>query len=180
MVLSVYAKQRILFYSFQGKRPPAIQKLISAEGINVSRVSIWKFLKFYHKTNCLSRKDGSGRPTKLTPAVKVVVEQQMVKDDETTAFQLHKLLVEKGVNISIATILRCRDSLGWTFRGSSYCQLIRTANKQKRLEWAREYLNEAETGFDNVIWSDESSVQLETHKRFCYRKKGCAPKTKPR
>ena len=180
MVLLVYAKQRILFYSIQGKRPPAIQKLISAEGINVSRVSIWKFLKLYSKTNCLSRKDGSGRPTKLMPAVQLIVEQQMVKDDETTAFQLQKLLVEKGVNISITTILRCRDSLGWTFRGSSYCQLIRVANKQKRADWAREYLNEAETGFDNVIWSDESSIQLETHKRFCYRKRGCAPKTKPR
>lgn len=114
------------------------------------------------------------------PAVKLIVEQQMVKDDETTASQLHKLLVEKGVNISIATILRCRDSLGWTFRGSAYCQLIRAANKQKRLDQAKKYLNEAETGFDDVIWSDESSVQLEAHKCFCYHKKGCAPKNKPR
>ena len=60
MVLLVYAKQWILFYSIQGKRAPAIQKLISAEGINVSRVSIWKFLKLYSKTNWLSQKDGSG------------------------------------------------------------------------------------------------------------------------
>lgn len=95
----------------------------------------------------------------------------MVKDDETTATQLHKLLVEKGVNISITTILHCQDSLSFTFRGSSYCQLIRVANKQKRFRWAREYINGAETGFDNVIWSDESSIQLETHKCFCYRKR---------
>ena len=66
-----------------------------------------------------------------------IVEQQMTVDDETTASQLHKLLVEKGVTISITTILRCRDQLGWTFRGSAYCQMIRAANKVKRLEWMR-------------------------------------------
>jgi len=31
-----------------------------------------------------------------------------------------------------------------------------------------------------VIWSDECSVQLETHRRFCCCKKGEAPKSKPR
>ena len=50
-------------------------------------------------------------------------------DDETTASQLHKLLVSKGYIMSFRTILHCRKELGWTFRGSSYCQLIRTVNK---------------------------------------------------
>ena len=53
------------------------------------------------------------------------------------------------------------DSLGWTFRGSAYCQLIRDANKRKRLEWARQY---ASDDFEDVIWADEASVQLETPK----------------
>ena len=58
--------------------------------------------------------------------------------------------------------------------------LIHQENKEKRLRWAREYLNESEDGFDNVIWTDESSIQCETHKHFCYRKKNCPPKRKPR
>ena len=40
-------------------------------------------------------------------------------------------------------------------RGLAYCQLIRTVNKQKHLEWTRE--NQTDT-FNNVIWSDETSV----------------------
>ena len=35
-------------------------------------------------------------------------------------------------------------------------------------------------GFSDVIWTDECTVQLETHRRFCCRKKGEAPKNKPR
>ena len=123
---------------------------------------------------------GSGRPSKLTLQVKVIVEQQMLLDDETTAYQLHQMLKEKGFDISIWTIFRCRKELGWTFRGSAYCQLLRNANKIKRLEWAKQYIDEAEDGFEDVIFTDETSVQLETHKRYCFRKKGCPPRNKPR
>ena len=58
----------------------------------------------------------------------------MCEDDETTAMQLHELLVHNGISISLYTVFRCREQLGWTFRGSAYCQLIREANKQKRLQ----------------------------------------------
>ena len=88
----------------------------------------------------------------VTREVKLLIEAQMLKDDETTAYQIHKLLTDKGINISVSTILRCRKELGWTFRGSAYCQLIRAVNKEKRLAWAKQYLDEAEDGFDNVIW----------------------------
>ena len=36
----------------------------------------------------------------------------------------------------------------------------------KRLEWAQQFIGEAESGFNNVIWSDECTVQLMTHDVF--------------
>ena len=75
----------------------------------------------------------------------------MRQNDETTGMQLHTLLVGTGYNLSKRTILRCRTALGWTFRGSAYCQLIREANKSKRLEWAQQYRTDT---FDNVVWTD--------------------------
>ena len=44
--------------------------------------------------------------------------------------------------MTLKTVLRCRAALGWTFRGSAYCQLIRQENKVKRLQWAQEHLSE--------------------------------------
>ncbi len=70
--------------------------------------------------------------------------------------------------VSLATIIRNRRLLGWTYRGSAYCQVIRPINAQKRLVFAQTYLRDS---FADVIWSDESTIQLETHKRYCYRKK---------
>ena len=105
MVLSTYAKQRILLYSDKGKRAPTIQKKLGEEGIAVSRISIWKFLRQYTVSQCLSRKEGSGRPTKLTtPEVMRIVEGKMSEDDETTAYQLHKILKDQGFIISITTV----------------------------------------------------------------------------
>lgn len=124
---------------------------------------------------------GSGRPTKITRDVLRIVEAQMQADDETTAVQLQKLLVDNGHPLSLKTILASREKLGWTFRGSAYCQLIRHQNKLKRLQWAKDHLDEASNNrFNDVVWTDESSIMLESHRRFCCRKKGAAPKPKPR
>ena len=56
-------------------------------------------------------------------------------------------------------------------------QLIRDVNKVKRKLWAQTYLHD---NFDDDIWSDETTVQLENHRRLCYRKDGEKPQLKPR
>ena len=177
MVYSSYVKQRILRYWSEGLRAPSIAKKLLEEEVVVTRVGVHKFIEQYKRTGRISRKPGSGRPSKVTNEIKKIVDDQMENDDETSAVQLHSLLVNKGYKISLATILRCRSSLGWTFRGSAYCQLIRVINKEKRLTWAKENANEE---FKDVIFTDECSVQLETHRRFCCRRNGERPKPKPR
>ncbi len=105
----------------------------------------------------------------------------MRADDETTATQLHVLLTSHEISISLSTILRNRTILGWTFRGSKYWQRIRHVNKYKRFRWAMDNLPEVlSDGFEDVIWSDETTVQLESHRRHSYRKKGDRPTLKPR
>ena len=177
MVFSAYVKQRIIYFHQRGYRPPTISVLLQEESISASRVGIAKFLMKYELTGSVSRAPGSGRPTKISTEIKAIVEDKMREDDETTASQLHKILTSRGYQISSRTILYYRFALGWTFRGSTYCQLIHEPNKIKRLEWAQRYLNDH---FDDVVWMDECSVQLETHKRFCCRKQGEPPRLKPR
>ena len=165
MVYSWYEKRRILYYYQQGYLPPTIAKLLKDEGtVTTSRIGIAKFIKKFITTGSIARSPGSGRPSKITREIQRIVDERMMEDDETTAIQLHALLTGMGHQLSRRTILRCRTALGWTFRGSAYCQLIREPNKLKRLEWAQQHRND---NFDNVVWTDECSVQLETHKRFC-------------
>ena len=195
MVYSKYCKLRILYLRRLGYCPAAITRTLRKEKLKVSSRGVAKFLKRFRETGtvrrcysriCLfanytlgtiARAAGSGRRSVITDEVKAVVEQQMRRDDETTASQLHVMLTHMGYTISLRTILRCRTSLGWTFRGSAYCQLIRDVNKQKRLDFA---LANDHDNFANVIFTDECSVQLESHRRRCCRKEGERPRNKPR
>ena len=177
MVFSTYKKQRVLFFASWGLKAPAIAKELCKENLNCSRVGIYKFLKKYEATGSIRRRVGSGRPLKITAEIKQIVEEQMRADNEASAYQLHRLLTEKGYSISLRMILRCRTSLGWTFRGSAYCQLIQEANKVKQLTWAQQHLSDS---FDDIIYTDECTVQMESHRRFACRKRGEAPRPKPR
>jgi transposase len=172
-----YVKRRALYHAAKGLKPSAISRALADEGLAYSQKSVWTLLRKFREIQSTTRKSGSGRPTKITARVKELVENQMQKDDETTAVQLGQLLQANGIKLSRSTILRCRRQLGWTYRGAAYCQQIREVNKQKRLLWCQENLN---TDFANVIWTDETTVQLENHRRFCRRKHGQKPRPKPR
>ena len=181
MVYTTYKQQRILYYASKGLSSYRIVRVLLEEGLTTSKTGVLKFLRKYHTTGSIRRRPGSGRPTKVTPEILRIVEEQMEDDDETTAVQLQSILVQRGHPLALSTILRSRKELGWTFRGSAYCQLIRAENKAKRLDWARKHLEKAlNDDFKDVIWTDETTVQLEAHRRFACRKVGQPAKLKPR
>ena len=60
----------------------------SSEGLIANRMGIRKFLQKHRETNNIERRPGSGRPTKMTPAVKALVERQMRDNDDTLYFYL--------------------------------------------------------------------------------------------
>ena len=77
---------------------------------------------------------GSGRPFKLTSEMLKAIEETMQQDDETTVTQLAKMLEERGWKISWSTVETAKKTLGWTFHGSRYSQLICNANKKKTVD----------------------------------------------
>ena len=139
MPYSDYLKHRAIVLRERGLSSQTIVDLLAEDGLKATRQGIAQFLKPYATTCSIKRARGSDRRPKATLAVRTIVEAQMCTDDETTAEELRRVLREKGHALSLSTILHSRRSLGWSFRGSSYCQMIREPNKAKRLEWALQY-----------------------------------------
>ena len=137
-MVELYVKKRALYYAAKGLNPSAISRALGEEGQQYSCKSVPSLLRRVRETGGFSRKPGS---TKITQRVKDLIEEEMQKDDQATASQLGHPLHVNGIGISRTTILRCRRQLGWTFRGSAYCQLIREVNREKRLTWCQENLN---------------------------------------
>ena len=89
------------------------------------------------------------------------------------------LLTECGLQVSISAIKAARRRLGWKRTGPKYCQVIREPNRVARLAFSERCVEAAET-FDDVIFTDESSIWIERHSRICFRKEGMAAKLKPK
>ena len=74
------------------------------------------------------------------------------------------------LKLSLSTVCRARRDLGWVSSVPRYCQLIREVNKEKRMKWCQDL--SPNDDFENVIWTDGCSVQLERHSHRYFRKKG--------
>ena len=128
--LSLTTKRSVLQYRRNGLSSAQIAHRLENEmGIKISRQAICLFLLCYKQMSQLVRRPGSGRPTKITQPTLQAIEAKMQADDETTATQLQHVLEQSGYKLSLSTIRRARYSLGWTFHGTRYYQLIRVANK---------------------------------------------------
>ena len=185
MVLSDYEKKRILFHYREGRRPAEIYAAVRAEGIKCHRQTIVYFLRQFLATGVIvSHRETSERPSKITDQVLNLVRRAVLADEETTATQLQALIAYNcGVRISLSTILSNRQLLGWAFRGSRYYKRIGAVNLEKRFQWAVHYLPEIEaSGFDNVIWTGETTLSLQNERRCPHRKRrdGAVRKAKPK
>ena len=112
----------------------------------------------------------------------VFIDNALANNDELTSQKLKRLLVAKWPElqgISVSNIKRCRKQLGWIATRPRYCQLIREANKHKRLEWCIQCRLDGEK-FTDVIFSDELTVALEKHGRIVFQKENQPCKLKGR
>ena len=72
----------------------------------------------------------------------------------------------------MSTIKRARLELGWVRKRVKYCQLITEINKEKQVTWCLEQVITNDHEMDDVIFTDESTIQIEAHCKVIFRKAG--------
>ena len=86
MVLKDYAKLRILSLHWKGlKISSIVEHLVLEDSIIASKQSVQLFLKCYNDRGTIARKEGSGFPPILSPAVFQVIDTAMKDDDELSS-----------------------------------------------------------------------------------------------
>ena len=180
--LDVDTRRRVVILRDRGYSVSQIKARLLEENIVVSLVSIYKLLKRKEETGTVIDRKRKSSPKILRSEHLRFIDDAMANDDELTARRLRDLLEAEWpeLKISLSTIKRVRKyELGWIRSRPKYCQLVRIINKEKRLAWCRSRLEEGDQ-FDNVLWSDECSVQLDHHGRLCFRKIKQPRKLKPK
>ena len=179
--LSMYARERAVALHFSGKNVTQIKKMLESEGIKTSRSAVSSFLSRYQNTGSLRDAKRSGRKSKLQNEHVNFMDNALSENDELTSKELsEKLSTECGIQVSATTVRRVRRNvLDWKTESARYCQFVRDPNKIKRLVFALKTKTEKNT-FEDVIFTDETSVQIEQYARICFRKDGTQPKRKGR
>ena len=106
-----------------------------------------------------------------------IIDNTLPVNNKLTTRKLYRILVEAypepTSNISLSTVKRTTYELGWVVRFPKLCQMIWIANKEKQLVWCERMKRENEQ-FDDVVFTDESSVVLDTQKEVL-QEKGYTP-----
>ena len=159
--LSTYNRRRIVTLQQQGKTTSQIVARLREEGVTTTSKTVRKWLHRWNSNLGLEDNFRTGRNSKITMGIASFIEEQLVRDDEISSRELTYLISKRfGMKISSSTLRTfMRTKLQWTDVKTRHGPMISEANKEKRTLFARECLDKGDT-FDDVIWTDESTVQL--------------------
>ena len=122
----------------------------------------------------------SGRRRVLSPRNERTLVQKVQINPRTTAKDLVKMLDETGTKVSISTVKRVLYRLNLKGRSARMKPLLQNRYKKVRLWFATAHGDKDRTFWRNVLWSDETKIELFGNNDHCYvwSKNGEASKPK--
>ena len=150
-------------------------KHLEYEGVNVSSVSLYALLKKYETTRTIQDRKQRSCPQLLGEEHYRFIDDTVANNVDMTSRQLHSAFVSKYPemdSISVSTVKRARVRLGWISKRTRYCALISETNQEKRLEFCKKLIEDNDLDFHDVVWTNECSVQLESHRKTTYHRIG--------
>ena len=180
--LDVDTRTRVIVLQSKGYSVSAIRRRLAEENILVSAVTLYKLLKKAKELGTVDDRRRNYSSKILSTEHLKYMDEALANDNELTARKLRNILEARwpDLQVSLATI-KCAQKydLGWIRARPKYCQLIRAASRERHLTRCKERVTEKDT-FQDVIWSDECSVQFDNHGRLCFRKKHHQRRLKPK
>ncbi len=138
-----------------GKGNKAISKALGLQRTTV-RAIIHKWRKLVTVLN-LPR---SGWPTKITPRSQWRLIQEVIKEPRTTSKELQASLASIKVSVHDSTIRKRLGKNGIHGRVPRQKPLLTKKNTKACLTFAKKYLDYPQDFWANILWTDETKVEL--------------------
>ncbi|KAK3507466.1 hypothetical protein QTP70_021833 [Hemibagrus guttatus] len=127
-------------------------------GVKKSTVgAIIRKWKTYKSTDNLPR---SGAPRKISPRGVKMITRMVSKNPRTTRGDLVNDLQRAGTKVTKATIDNTLRHQGLKSCSARRVPLLKPVHVRAHLKFAREHLDDPEEDWENVIWSDETKIEL--------------------
>ena len=171
--MSLATRSRVISLWKSGFTVSKIHNRLQEENLTVSKKSLCLLIRKYRRTGSVADYRTTKPPRKLQENHYRFIDTTMVHNDELSIVKLHNMLTVEfpELTVSQSTVKQAQRELGWVAKKTKYCALISDTNKEKRLEWCKQQQESGDLDFDNVVWTDECTVQLESHRRITFRMK---------
>ncbi|KAK3557817.1 hypothetical protein QTP86_002676 [Hemibagrus guttatus] len=153
--LSKDTRNKIVDLHQAGKTESAIGKQLGVKKSTVG--AIIRKWKTYKTTDNLPR---SGAPRKISPRGVKMITRTVSKNPRTTQGDLVNDLQRAGTKVTKATISNTLRRQGLKSCSARRVPLLKPVHVRARLKFAREHLDDPEEDWENVIWSDETKIEL--------------------
>ncbi|KAK3547882.1 hypothetical protein QTP70_000339 [Hemibagrus guttatus] len=153
--LSKDTRNKIVDLHQAGKTESAIGKQLGVKKSTVGAIiRKWKT----YKTN--DNLPQSGAPRKISPRGVKMITRTVSKNPRTTRGDLVNDLQRAGTKVTKATISNTLRRQGLKSCSARRVPLLKPVHVRARLKFAREHLDDPEEDWENVIWSDETKIEL--------------------
>ncbi|KAK3558138.1 hypothetical protein QTP86_009863 [Hemibagrus guttatus] len=153
--LSKDTRNKIVDLHQAGKTESAIGKQLGVKKSTVG--AIIRKWKTYKTTDNLPR---SGAPRKISPRGVKMITRTVSKNPRTTRGDLVNDLQRAGTKVTKATISNTLRHQGLKSCSARHVPLLKPVHVRAHLKFAREHLDDPEEDWENVIWSDETKIEL--------------------
>lgn len=166
--IPVSVRDRVIFLRKRGESYRKIGKTL-----NLHFATVQCIIKKYEKTGSTENQSRSGRPMALSIRDRRNIVKQAIKNPFVSARTLsNDIETASGKTVCPQTIRNILHSAGIYGRSARRKPFISETNREKRLGFARTYVNKPIEFWKQVIFSDESKFNIMTTdgKRFVWRK----------
>ncbi|KAK3521087.1 hypothetical protein QTP86_013380 [Hemibagrus guttatus] len=153
--LSKDTRNKIVDLHQAGKTESAIGKQLGVKKSTVG--AIIRKWKTYKTTDNLPQ---SGAPCKISPRGVKMITRTVSKNPRTTRGDLVNDLQRAGTKVTKATISNTLRRQGLKSCSARRVPLLKPVHVWAHLKFAREHLDDPEEDWENVIWSDETKIEL--------------------
>ena len=137
--------------------------------LKISQTSVSYIWRKYLKSRTLEDKQRSGRPMKTTARDRRMLIMGSKKEPFFTARQLYDK-VHIGKSISLVTVRRILREGNLFGRVAVKKPILNKMHIRKRLSWCKSYFSMQQSQWDNILFSDETRIELfPTRRRYVRR-----------
>ncbi|KAK3513183.1 hypothetical protein QTP70_009768 [Hemibagrus guttatus] len=153
--LSKGTRNKIVDLHQAGNTESAIGKQLGVKKSTVG--AIIRKWKTYKTNDILPR---SGAPRKISPRGVKMITRTVSKNPRTTRGDLVNDLQRAGTKVTKATISNTLHRQGLKSCSARRVPLLKPVHVRAHLKFARQHLDDPEEDWENVIWSDETKIEL--------------------